>query len=564
MSAESILIVDDDPSVVAVCERVLRHEGYDATLADNGLAALHLAREQAFDLVLVDINMPGLSGLDTYRQLRELQPDLIGVVITGFGTLGTAIEALELGFSAFLSKPFSPQHLVNTLAQALARRRLERENERLHALLPLFEFSCQMMSTTELRELLPLVAREARRATDADGACLILSASGQSWGKGMSDPASGHQPRSGGVRPIDWRQDPPGFLCLSTDAQQQAMAEIEDHLEGTGSLLLEGDALASERRLVEPFLARGVRSLLCVPLRLEDTHLGILCLMRLNHDVPFSEADRSFVTVLAGQSAAAIQNARLLSEIQRAYEELKQLDHMKSEFISIASHELRTPLSHIMGYVTLLAAEVDGPGARYVEVIQSGAERLRDLLNDMLNLRDLELRTSALRLEQVCLQEVVDAVLAGIRPSTEAKQQHLVSVLDPEPIFLLFDEGKIGLALEKVLANAVEFTPEGGTIQVSLCTEGDSARIDVQDTGIGIPNTAAKDIFQPFYQVEDSLRRQHDGIGLGLTIAKGMVDLHEGSIDVDSEVGRGTLVTIRLPLRNRNQNLSVGTKGEST
>jgi len=553
MSAESILIVDDDPSVVAICERVLRHEGYDPTLADNGHAALHLAREQAFDLVLVDINMPGLNGLDTYRQLRDIQPDLIGVVITGFGTLGTAIEALELGFSAFLSKPFSPQHLVNTLAQALARRRLERENERLHALLPLFEFSRQMMSTTELRELLPLVVREARRATAADGACLMLSASSQSWGKAMPDPGLGHRPGSAGVRSIDSWQDPPRFLCLSTDAQRQAMDVIEGCLEGTDSLLLEGDVRLSERRLADPFVTRGVRSLLCVPIRIEDAYLGILCLMRMSPNVSFSEADRSFAAVLASQSAVAIQNARLLGEIQRAYDELKQLDHMKSEFISIASHELRTPLSHIMGYVTLLAAEVDGPAARYVEVIQSGAARLRDLLNDILNLRDLELRTSALRLTQVCLQRVMDDVLTGIKPSAEAKQQHLVAALDPEPISLLVDEEKFSLALEKVLGNAVEFTPERGTIRVSLRTEGDSARIDVQDTGIGIPAAAAEDIFRPFYQVEDSLRRQHDGLGLGLPIAKGMVDLHGGSIDVDSVVGRGTLVTIRLPLRKSQQ-----------
>jgi signal transduction histidine kinase len=315
-------------------------------------------------------------------------------------------------------------------------------------------------------------------------------------------------------------------------------------------MLLEGGALLLARSFLDPLITRGVRSLLCVPLRVEDASLGILCLMGMSSDVSFSEADRSFVTVLASQSAVAIQNARLLGEIQRAYDELKQLDHMKSEFISIASHELRTPLSHIMGYAGLLAAEVDGHAADYVEIIQSGAERLRDLMNDMLDLRHLELRTSALRLEHVCLQEMMRRVVADLRPSAGAKRQHLSEVLGPEPICLDVDQTKLRSAVEKVLSNAVEFTPEGGTIEVSLLADGNSVRIGVQDTGVGIPATAAGHIFEPFYQAEGSLIRQHEGIGLGLTIARGMVELHGGRIDVDSEPGKGTLVTIWLPLRN--------------
>jgi signal transduction histidine kinase/CheY-like chemotaxis protein len=547
---ESILIVDDDPSVRAICERVLGYQGYTPILADSGHAALQLAREQAFDVALIDMNMPNLDGLETYRQLRAIQPDLIGVVVTGFGTLGTAIEALELGFSAFVTKPFSPQHLVNTVAQALARRSLARANERLSALLPLFELSRQMMSTTDLRELLTFVVRESRRETAADGSCLLLSMGDQSWRNRTSDPATVSPPKSARVPHVDYRQDPPQFLSLPTDAQQQLMADIEDRLEGADTMLLEGGALLSARSFLDPLIVRGVRCLLCVPLRIEGVSLGILCLMGMSPDVSFSEADRSFVTVLASQSAVAIQNARLLGEIQRAYDELKQLDHMKSEFISIASHELRTPLSHIMGYVGLLAAEVEGRAADYVEIIQAGAERLRDLMDDMLDLRHLELRTSALRLQQVCLQEMMERVLADIRPSAGAKRQSLSAVWGPEPICLAVDEEKLSSAIEKVLSNAVEFTPEGGTIEVSLLADGNSVRIGVQDTGVGIPAAAAEYIFEPFYQVEESLRRQHEGIGLGLTIARGMVELHGGRIDVDSEPGKGTLVTIWLPLRN--------------
>ena len=167
----------------------------------------------------------------------------------------------------------------------------------------------------------------------------------------------------------------------------------------------------------------------------------------------------------------------------------------------------------------------------------------------MLNLRYLEVSTSALQLREVCLQELVESLLEGIRPLAGAKEQRMVSALDPEPIYLAVDEEKLSLAVEKVLSNAVKFSPEGGTIQVSLCAEGDWALIGVRDSGIGIPDDALEHIFQPFYQAEESLSRRYQGIGLGLTIAKGMVELHKGRIEVDSEVGEGTLVTIRLPLK---------------
>jgi signal transduction histidine kinase len=331
------------------------------------------------------------------------------------------------------------------------------------------------------------------------------------------------------------------------------MAGIQDGLEGTDCVLLEGDDLLAEWRFAEPLISRGVRSLLSVPLGMEDTYLGLLCLMGMDSDVSFSEADRSFATVLAGQAAVAIQNAQLLAEIQQAYQELRQLDHMKSEFISIASHELRTPLSHIMGYANLLEEEVDDCAAGYLKVIQSSARRLRDLLNDMLNLRHLELRTSAMQLEEACLQEIVGSLLEEIRPLAAAKRQQLVAALDSQPISLPVDEEKLSLGVKKVLCNAVEFTPEGGTIRVSLGTEANWVVIRVHDTGIGIPGRELERIFRPFYQVEESLGRCHGGIGLGLTIARGMVELHGGRIEVDSQVGTGTLVTIRLPLKNSDE-----------
>lgn len=151
-------------------------------------------------------------------------------------------------------------------------------------------------------------------------------------------------------------------------------------------------------------------------------------------------------------------------------------------------------------------------------------------------------------------------MLERIRPLARAEGQWLMTALGPEPISLAVNEEKLGLAVEKVLSNAVKFTPEGGTIQVSLCSQDAWAMIGVQDTGVGIRPEALAHIFEPFYQAEESLIRQHEGIGLGLTIAKGMLELHGARIEVDGKVGEGTVIAIRLPLKDSNQQ-TVSSKG---
>ncbi|MBC7261845.1 MAG: sigma-54-dependent Fis family transcriptional regulator, partial [Chloroflexi bacterium] len=174
MPDERILIVEDEPDIREMCTRALTMEGYQVTGAANGAEAIQLAREQDFDLLLTDIRMPGMSGLQTYRAIQQLRPDIVGVVITAYGSVETAIEALKLGMEDFILKPFSLEELRAAISKALEKKRLERENARLKALIPLLQLSQTFMAVTDLNVLLEQVLHIAVQETTAKLAVLML------------------------------------------------------------------------------------------------------------------------------------------------------------------------------------------------------------------------------------------------------------------------------------------------------------------------------------------------------------------------------------------------------
>ena len=175
MPDERILVAEDEAEVLDMCVRALSREGYHVSGARSGVEAIEMVKSMSFDLLLTDIKMPGLSGLQAYREIKRQAPDIIGVAITGYGSVETAIEALKLGMEDFILKPFSLDDLRAAVAKALDRARLERENTRLKALIPLFEISKALVAVTDLDALLSQVLRVAVRDTQSDLAVLMLS-----------------------------------------------------------------------------------------------------------------------------------------------------------------------------------------------------------------------------------------------------------------------------------------------------------------------------------------------------------------------------------------------------
>jgi signal transduction histidine kinase len=290
------------------------------------------------------------------------------------------------------------------------------------------------------------------------------------------------------------------------------------------------------------------RSILGVPLQVKGEVIGVLEALNKTGNGIFTQDDMHTLSTLAAHAAIAIENARLVTEIQKAYEELSELDQLKSEFVASASHELQTPLTVILGYASFLKADVTGAASEQLDAVLQSALRLRSLINDMVNLRHIETGEAELELEQLSLNELVTTITAEFASLAEARRQNVSIKLASQPPMVEADRQKLHLVLANLLSNAIKFTPEGGRIQVAVEAKGNEVWVSVRDAGIGIPPREQERIFDRFYQVEPSLTRRFEGMGLGLSIAKGMVELHGGRIWVDSVEGMGSSFTFALPL----------------
>jgi PAS domain S-box-containing protein len=243
----------------------------------------------------------------------------------------------------------------------------------------------------------------------------------------------------------------------------------------------------------------------------------------------------------AAQQALAEQNERL-----------RELDRLKDEFISLVSHELRTPLTSIRGYLELLldggAGELTEDQGRFLSVVDRNSKRLMHLVGDLLFLAQVEAGKLTLELGEVDLDDVVSDSVEAAKPIADENGIQLGASLDPTPN-MLGDRGRLAQVLDNLVSNAIKFTTEGGSVHVRLSSTADDAVIEVVDTGIGIAPEDQELLFDRFFRSSEATERAIPGTGLGLTIAKAIVERHEGTIEVESSEGRGTTMRVRLPVR---------------
>jgi PAS domain S-box-containing protein len=241
--------------------------------------------------------------------------------------------------------------------------------------------------------------------------------------------------------------------------------------------------------------------------------------------------------------------ARQALQLRAQNEGLLELDRLKDEFIGMFSHELRTPLASILGYVEILREEgVTGPDAGHcAEVIERNAQRLLRLVGDLQVLSQIQSGKIPMEFRRADLADLAARAVEEVRP--EAQRKHIELTLSAAGLpHAAVDPARIAQLLGNLLSNAVKFTPDGGRVEVRLRKEGDQLELAVADTGVGIPAADLERIFERFYRTAIARRQAIQGTGLGLTITKAIVEAHHGTIAVDSDEGRGSTFTVRLPL----------------
>ncbi len=295
--------------------------------------------------------------------------------------------------------------------------------------------------------------------------------------------------------------------------------------------------------------------LLVVPLRLGLRTTGVLALYR-EGERDFTQHDFDLLTSFAAQAAVAVENAELYQKLreraeslQAAYNELAEMDHLKDEMVQNISHELRTPLTFLKSYVDLLLGGDLGPllpeQLRSLNVVRDKTELLVRLVNDIITLQAVTPATIA-RLP-VDLLKLARGAAEGMAAMAQEADVRVTTELPANPLLVRGDALRLTQVLDNLLGNALKFTPAGGTIGLHMRPDGEWVRVEVRDTGIGIPRQNVERVFDRFYQVDGSARRKRGGIGLGLAICKRIVEVHGGQIGVESEEGVGSSFFFLLP-----------------
>ena len=350
---------------------------------------------------------------------------------------------------------------------------------------------------------------------------------------------------------------------------------------------------------------------LSFPIMVEGVEAGALVVWSKEGGGKYSEEDRKMAELLAAQAGVALGFIRLKEEREKWLERMAQLDNQKSSFIAIASHELRTPLGLILGYSTYLREVLKGdrqapathvagtangggtpPWLEELDTIVSSAMRLKEIIDTLAGSNNVERGLALVRRGEVPLKEVVQETLEGIREEAKRKKIRLKSELGKGSLRVEGDRVKVRQALGNLVQNAVTYTEAGGHVTVrveeiqrwSTSRKGDAAsasppqsphfseigggggsgdsgrrgetlrpdtavRVMVSDDGIGIPAKDLEHIFERFYQVEGHLSRKHGGMGLGLSMAKEIVELHGGRMWAESEAGMGSRFYFELPVK---------------
>lgn len=470
--------------------------------------------------------------------LRLERPDAPPVVaeVRVTGTVWEGREALLVSLREVTDRKRAERRARDLIREQTARREAERSAHRSRFLA---DASRALAGARQLPEILEALAELATTVGDV---CVAEVPEGQPHLPGLRVVRARKSLQDADPRLFDrlTRLEVPGLLPALAD--QVRASESLQRIPGVSRSWIR--ETAADRTTAELLEAVGLRSLTAAPVAAGGSVHGVLYVFALQGGRRTDPWDAALVEELAGRAGLALENARLLRVARHA-------SHAKSDFLNVISHELRTPLTAIVGYSNLLQEGLAGPltpeQGEYLEGIDRNSETLLRVIDQILLFADTEAEREEVVYRTERLAELIDDVAAVARPLAE--REGLRFELDPPAADteVALDSSKVRQVLLHLLANAVKFTPEG-SVRLSVTRDEGDLRLDVEDSGIGIPAEIRGRIFEAFTQGERSPTRRFGGTGLGLNLVRNLVRLMGGRIEVDSEVGRGSVFTVRLPV----------------
>jgi signal transduction histidine kinase/CheY-like chemotaxis protein len=527
METISVLVVDDEPGIASLCKRILSRAGYDVTsLTDPRVAIEHL-QIQRFDLLVVDIRMPEVDGFDVISRAQMVQPDIAVLVMTGFGTVETAIRALRQGVDGLLLKPFEKSdELLSSVRQVLTDNQRKRDTARMQALRPLFNVTETLFSETDRDKLLDLIVTAIRDHLHCSNVAY-------------------YQVEKGNVSIVAQR----GRVLHVED--ENFAAQLIKRVDADGDPIVINATGPGEVDAQSLLSTLGLGSAILIPIARSNLH-SVLFAARDASGMPFRGADLEMFFVLARQAVVAMENARLyddlrsyVRQVEESQEALLRVEKMAAAGRLTASiaHEVNNPLQSVQNCLHLAGHENVSPEKRkeYFELAKKELDRLMKTMQRMLDFY----RPGAAKVEQVDLLDLLQHVLS--LTSQQLGQKHIEVRTDlPATLPVVYAvSSQIQQIFFNLILNSLDAMPGGGELFISARPVKNGIEMIFEDNGPGIPAERRENIFEPFFSTKEG------GTGLGLTVSYNIVTAHGGTLDLIPGRGSGACFRLFLPMGDK-------------
>jgi signal transduction histidine kinase/CheY-like chemotaxis protein len=607
----NILLVDDRSENLLALEAMLEPLGQNLVRAKSGDEALKCLLRQDFAVILLDVQMPGLDGFETAKLIRgrERSAHTPIIFLTAINTSDIHISrGYAVGAVDYLLKPIVPEILISKVSVFVdlfrKAQKIERQASELEATIKALEYQIdeRLRTEAELRRARDELEERVRERTSglaqandalraeiaerarAEQALRFLAEASRVLSESLEyqdrlftiarmavptlcdwcaidvvdDDGVIHRVAIAALDPAKealeheiQRRYPPdphvphGAPRVLRTLQPELYTEIPDTLLTASAR--DADHLAMLR-------ATALKSFMSVPLVARERVLGAITFATSETDRSYVAADLRLAEDLARRIAVAVDNARL-------YQSAQESIHLRDIFLSVAAHELRTPLTSLLGYTELVERRLLRNSAlgerdqRALRTVIEQATRLNKMVSSLLDISRLQLGQLSIEPAPMDLGGLAERLVQEARPILS---EHVIEYLpSEEPILINGDELRLEQALQNLIQNAVKYSPEGGSVEVRISRRDGHALVAVSDHGIGIPPEALPQLFTRFYRAPNVDPQHISGLGVGLYVVKEIVELHGGTVEVESHVGAGSTFTLVLPLLE-----AVGVGGE--
>jgi signal transduction histidine kinase/FixJ family two-component response regulator len=537
-----VLVVDDEPGVVQLCQRLLERAGFHVLAISQAIEGLEVLEREHVDLLLVDIRMPDVNGFQVIDQARRHQPDLAVVLMTGYGTVETAIEALRRGADGLVLKPFAGAELVQSVDRALQENQRKRDILRLQALRPLFAITETLFTETNLERLQELVL---------EAICSHLHCDHAGFYQRITSDSKIHLVAGRGNPISDKSVELENEIINRADAWSMPICV---NREGPG-----------EPEMQKILVQQGLDSVMVVPVSFKVSGKGapveealpsdgqsinrsLFLAARGNGEVVFQQSDFEMFVILARQADTALENARLHTELLTNLRQLEESQRalIRAEKLATAgrltasiAHEINNPLQAVQNCLHLAGRRAlsDDQRQYYLRMAQAEMERLMNTVQRMLDFY----RPGAVDRKPEDMNELVNRVMLLMERQFHEQNIALHVKLAKRLPQVLVVGDQIQQVFLNLILNAMEAMPNGGELFIEVQTTRKEVEVIIEDTGPGISADERQRIFEPFVSTKE------DGIGLGLAVSYGIIAAHGGNLELAPGRGRGACFRVSLP-----------------